>query len=208
MTSVRVERASPESPPPELTKILGPSFREFYSGDPWGERWLCPRCAPEGHFGPIGRYADPDLRACPVCDAELESYWSDHRVASYFQHAMSQPGAWLVVGYLDGERGSELAAWTWGYDAALVEELPPDSRQARYVDIVAVLPAFRTRVTYAFFEQCRDLLTANGRHMVTRTHTQSGHVHLPMRRSGWRPLDLVSQADGAREFWIYTGETG
>jgi len=194
-----------------LPPDLGHVFREFYSGQPWNERWRCHVCSPAGDFGPRGSSGLIDATHCPVHPhVRLEEYWSDSRVAEYLQAAMSKPESWVII----GRASQRVVAWAWGYSVRAVPELRGVPAGGTYADIVMVMPEYRSRYVMEFFRQSQELLRSiRYPYILCRTSVDARNVHMVLGRLGWvrlsesitpceTPRSLRSEDDPSREYWM------
>jgi len=199
--------ADPANPPRDLTSFVGGFFRKEYSAPPWDEAWVCTACAPPDSYGPIGRYAASFAPAdsqpiCPQCHTKLEVFWSESRTARYLELVFTYPGAWLLVGRVDGQ----LAAWAWGY--RLTEEisrlLQLDPMTTVYADVLCLAPQFRGRGTVEFIRDGQAMLfdLPDTTALVGRTHAAARHVHQAIARQGWQSTVVPGIDDPDRLFWV------
>lgn len=178
--------------------LLAQSFRDFYHREPWNEYLRCPSCGDPDCFGSQGRYEDQSLLTCPVCGTQLEEFWSDERVTSYFQDAVQKPGFVGVVGKNDAD---EIVAWTWGYHIQAIAELADLDQNGIYVDVIGVLPEYREDSLAVFIEGHAIGLELGYKYFVTRTHVDAAYVHRAMTQAGYSFLRR-SIAESDREYWI------
>jgi hypothetical protein len=199
----RIALEDPRRPPADLLALLGSSFREFYSGPPWHERWRCPSCNAPGDYGPTGRYGDKSLSHCPACGRTLEAYWSDERTATYASEALAKPGSWLLVARFK----QELVGWIWGYTTSEVQELQPLAlpNDYSYVDVICILREYRGQFTQMFVRALQDRLINERatKAIVCRTHLAARPVQLLLRATDWTPLEAPALKDPDRTYWIY-----
>lgn len=178
--------------------LLAQSFRDFYCRDPWNEYLRCPTHSPFDDFGAAGRVEDPSLANCPDCENPLLPYWSDERVACYFEMACNTPGFFGVFGK---NNNGDVVAWAWAYGLDESQEFADCDPGGCYVDVIGVLPQYRDESDKVAVEGHLVGLQKGYKYFVTRTHKRAHYVHEYLRRAGYEYLK-TSQKEPDREYWI------